>query len=153
MMTHALIRPRLVGVAAGCALALLAICAADAARAHQGHTDTAPWAACEAAALSAACEWEDAAHGVHIGTCREVSGALLCVRNKPIVYPDHPSADHPDTPQPASPAPTPPAAPSTASGDVSADARAGMPRALWIVAAALALLVGAALTVARAQRR
>ena len=58
------------------------------AAAHQGHTRTEPWEVCAAAVLGAACQWEDGEHALYVGTCQEVSGELMCVRNQPIVRPE-----------------------------------------------------------------
>ncbi len=55
------------------------------ASAHQGHSDRAPWEACDDRALGAPCHWENEAHALHIGTCRSVADALVCVRQRPIV--------------------------------------------------------------------
>lgn len=53
--------------------------------AHEGHGDRAPWDACDEHELGATCAWDGAHHDRYIGTCREVSETLVCVRNKPIV--------------------------------------------------------------------
>ncbi len=55
------------------------------AAAHSGHTMQEPWQVCEDATLSDACAWTNDAGDLYVGTCREVSDTLLCVRNKPIV--------------------------------------------------------------------
>lgn len=55
------------------------------AAAHSGHTMQEPWQVCEDATLSDACAWANDAGDLYVGTCREVSDTLLCVRNKPIV--------------------------------------------------------------------
>ena len=65
--------------------------------AHQGHSSNAAWAACEGVELGETCSFEDPAHAVYRGTCRRISGALVCVRNQPI---EHPSADTPAEPRP-----------------------------------------------------
>lgn len=52
--------------------------------AHQGHSQRAPWDACQERALSQVCSWTDSAHNLHEGTCRHMRGDLICVRHKPI---------------------------------------------------------------------
>jgi len=56
------------------------------AAAHAGHTDRQPWDVCAAQTLGADCRWTGADHAERIGTCREIGGALMCVRNRPIVH-------------------------------------------------------------------
>lgn len=58
------------------------------ADAHQAHTRTEPWDVCADAELGDDCQWEDSEHLLYIGTCREVSEALMCVRHRPIVRPE-----------------------------------------------------------------
>lgn len=66
--------------------AALLLLLASRASAHGGHlTDTA-WRACDAISLGGACSFENAAGDQFIGSCREMSGELICVRNRPIVY-------------------------------------------------------------------
>ncbi len=66
--------------------AALLLLLASRAAAHGGHlTDTA-WRACDALSLGGACSFENAAGDQFIGSCREMSGELVCVRNRPIVY-------------------------------------------------------------------
>ena len=55
------------------------------ALAHDGHTDRAPWDACSGRSLGERCAWDDAAHDLHIGTCRGVVQSLVCVRNRPVL--------------------------------------------------------------------
>lgn len=55
------------------------------AAAHAGHTDRQPWDVCAAQTLGADCRWTGADHAERIGTCRDIGGALMCVRNRPIV--------------------------------------------------------------------
>jgi hypothetical protein len=64
--------------------ALVAWMLAAPAWAHDGHTDRAPWDACNDHALSEACAWQDAAHRSYDGTCRSVADALICVRQRPV---------------------------------------------------------------------
>lgn len=54
------------------------------ADAHGGHHNPVAWRACDAHPLGAQCSFLDGAHARHRGTCRSISGALLCVRNRPI---------------------------------------------------------------------
>lgn len=65
----------------------LLLCAAvpTTALAHDGHTHRAAWDACKESTLGAACSWQDGAKATYRGTCREMHGALMCVRNQPIV--------------------------------------------------------------------
>ncbi len=53
--------------------------------AHDGHSDRAPWEVCAQQVLSDGCSWENGAHELYRGSCREVGGSLLCVRNQPVV--------------------------------------------------------------------
>lgn len=62
------------------------LCVTLAADAHDGHTDRAPWDVCAASDLGAVCAWESAQHELHQGTCRQIGGARMCVRNKPVVH-------------------------------------------------------------------
>ena len=55
--------------------------------AHQGSSTAEPRLACVEKTLGTACEWKDGHDALYIGSCRKVSESLLCVRNKPIVYP------------------------------------------------------------------
>lgn len=55
--------------------------------AHQGHSNPAPWEACEGSRLTDTCSWQDAEGATYRGTCREMSEHLICVRNKPIEPP------------------------------------------------------------------
>ncbi len=65
------------------------LCVSLVADAHEGHTDRAPWDACAASTLGATCGWETAQHEPHQGTCRQIGGALMCVRNKPVLHATH----------------------------------------------------------------
>jgi hypothetical protein len=65
------------------------------ASAHQGHSDRAPWEACDDRALGSPCHWENEAHALHIGTCRSVADALVCVRQRPVVRVDPARPDGP----------------------------------------------------------
>ncbi len=63
---------------------LAAVAPGGAAFGHADHVDNAAWTACEAAALADACEYTDHDDDLYRGSCRLVSDALLCVRNRPI---------------------------------------------------------------------
>lgn len=63
---------------------LLALWSGPAA-AHAGHGPSEPWEACAASALGDACAWENAQRDLYRGTCRSMSGALVCVRKQPIL--------------------------------------------------------------------
>jgi len=66
------------------------------AQAHQGSSGSEPRLVCADKALGDACDWKDNHNATYIGTCRAISTSLLCVRNKPIVYPkeqDHEGSD------------------------------------------------------------
>lgn len=65
-------------------LCVAALAFSSAATAHDGHGSTLPWEACAEAELGAACSFESGAHMLHVGTCRSMSGALMCVRNQPL---------------------------------------------------------------------
>jgi hypothetical protein len=54
--------------------------------AHKGHTgDAAPWHACEAQPVGASCSFSPPSGDLHRGTCRQIQGSMMCVRNQPIV--------------------------------------------------------------------
>ncbi|MEP0174743.1 MAG: hypothetical protein ABJH28_11480 [Paraglaciecola sp.] len=54
--------------------------------AHNGHGDELPWQACEEAEKDDTCEYTNSHNDRYIGNCKVFSGALMCVRNKPIVH-------------------------------------------------------------------
>lgn len=56
--------------------------------AHQGFSNKAASLACEEKELGNICEWTGAHDARYIGTCRKAASALMCVRNKPIIYPE-----------------------------------------------------------------
>ena len=75
--------------------ALLAVLLLPAAGwAHAGHTDPQPWDVCAGQPLGSDCSWTAADHTLRAGSCREIGGALMCVRTKPIV----PAATGPSEP-------------------------------------------------------
>lgn len=53
--------------------------------AHAGHTDRQPWDVCAGQSLGSNCSWIAGDHTLRAGSCREIGGALMCVRTKPIV--------------------------------------------------------------------
>ena len=59
---------------------IAAVAPGGAAFGHADHVDGAAWTA----SLADACEFTDHDDDVYRGSCRLVSGALLCVRNRPI---------------------------------------------------------------------
>lgn len=73
------------GVWAVVGAVVLLASASRPALAHSGHTDRAPWDACSGRSLGERCAWDDAAHDLHVGTCRSVAQSLVCVRNKPVI--------------------------------------------------------------------
>ncbi|WP_133471747.1 hypothetical protein [Paraglaciecola marina] len=54
--------------------------------AHNGHGDELPWQACADAQKDEACQYTNSHNDRYIGNCKVFSGALMCVRNKPIVH-------------------------------------------------------------------
>ena len=65
------------------ALAALAWMSPSFAAAHPGHVDEAPWDARVERSLDDACAWTVDANRRARGTCRQMGGALVCVRNRP----------------------------------------------------------------------
>ena len=66
------------------ALALVVL-APGVAAGHPSQPSPARWTACEGKRLSDACEYSDE-HHIYRGTCRQIRGALACVRNQPIEH-------------------------------------------------------------------
>ena len=64
---------------------LAALLLPAASWAHAGHTDRQPWDVCAGQPLGSDCSWTAADHTLRAGNCREIGGALMCVRTKPIV--------------------------------------------------------------------
>lgn len=58
------------------------------AMAHQGEHNRDARDACIEQTLGNACEWTDGQDALYVGSCRQVSSSLLCVRNKPIIHSD-----------------------------------------------------------------
>ena len=67
------------------ALLLWLTLAVAPASAHAGHGPSAPWDLCAEAALGDRCAWENAEGDLYRGSCRSMSGALVCVRDQPIL--------------------------------------------------------------------
>ncbi len=63
---------------------LVLLMSATSVMAHQGHSNRAPWDACDELKVNEICEWTNNAHWRYIGTCRAIGDDLMCVRNKPI---------------------------------------------------------------------
>lgn len=68
------------------AVVLVALCS-SLAFAHEGHFTNVAWAACAQESLGDACSFEDGAQNLYRGSCRSMSGALVCVRNRPLQRP------------------------------------------------------------------
>lgn len=66
---------------------LFTVIFSELTHAHQGAKTTEPRIVCAEKKLGDSCEWKNAHNALYIGTCRKVSTSLLCVRNKPIIYP------------------------------------------------------------------
>jgi len=62
------------------------------AHGHQGHTRTLAWDACDHSEVGETCTYDVSDQERHIGTCRSMSGDLLCVRNRPVVDPTRASS-------------------------------------------------------------
>ena len=82
-------RRLLLGLALGMSLG------SASAAAHEGHTDDVAWRACDQHGLGDACAYTDHARATYRGTCRSMSGELLCVRNRPIERPEDARAGTP----------------------------------------------------------
>ncbi|MBU2869654.1 hypothetical protein [Colwellia sp. E2M01] len=54
--------------------------------AHDSHTHSAPWQACETKNKAAQCSYENGNGDLFRGSCQVFSESLMCVRNQPIVY-------------------------------------------------------------------
>ncbi|WP_372883165.1 hypothetical protein [Psychromonas sp.] len=54
------------------------------AHAHSGPLNAIAVKACDAKAISEACQFEGGHGDLYIGTCQYMSTALMCVRNQPI---------------------------------------------------------------------
>ena len=65
--------------------ALLLVGLLGIAQAHDAHGTGRAWEACAQNALGDRCAWRDATEDLYQGTCRSMGGALVCVRDRPIV--------------------------------------------------------------------
>lgn len=54
--------------------------------AHDSHTHTAPWQACEDKEKSEQCAYKNGDDDLFKGTCQVFSEVLMCVRNQPIIH-------------------------------------------------------------------
>ena len=65
------------------ALLVAALLGGGVAWAHEGHLTSIAWDVCARSTLGENCQFDD---GVNVsrGTCRSMSDALVCVRNKPL---------------------------------------------------------------------
>ena len=66
-------------------LVLCAILAAGSSKAHDSNFSQEPWAVCEAMEVNDSCAFTNSSEDIYRGTCQSMSGALICVRNQPIV--------------------------------------------------------------------
>ena len=55
-------------------------------KAHDSHTHTAPWQACEQKQKTEQCAYTNGAEDLFKGSCQLFSDKLLCVRNEPIIH-------------------------------------------------------------------
>lgn len=58
------------------------------ANAHDSHTHSAPWQACESKQKSAQCSYTNGENDLFKGSCQLFSETLMCVRNQPIIHAD-----------------------------------------------------------------
>jgi hypothetical protein len=58
----------------------------SSASAHDSHTHTAPWEACEHMKKSKQCAYINGDGDLFQGTCQLFSDVLMCVRNQPIIH-------------------------------------------------------------------
>ena len=56
------------------------------ASAHDSHTHSAPWQACESKKKSAQCSYTNGENDLFKGSCQMFSETLMCVRNEPIIH-------------------------------------------------------------------
>lgn len=54
--------------------------------AHDSHTHTAPWQACEDKKKSEQCAYKNGDDDLFKGSCQLFSEVLMCVRNQPIIH-------------------------------------------------------------------
>tara|TARA_R110000744_G_scaffold35132_1_gene81588 strand:+ start:13125 stop:13409 length:285 start_codon:yes stop_codon:yes gene_type:complete len=58
------------------------------ASAHDSHTHSAPWQACENKQKTAQCSFTNGDEDLFKGSCQMFSETLMCVRNQPIIHAD-----------------------------------------------------------------
>ena len=66
-------------------LVLCVIFATSLVRAHDSNFSQEPWSVCEAREINDSCAFTNSKEDLYRGTCQSMSGALICVRNQPIV--------------------------------------------------------------------
>lgn len=54
--------------------------------AHDSHSHSAPWLACEDKQKSEKCSYSNGSGDVFKGSCQAFSESLMCVRNEPIIH-------------------------------------------------------------------
>jgi hypothetical protein len=54
--------------------------------AHDSHTHTAPWQACESLQKTDQCSYTNGDGDLFKGTCQLFNEVLMCVRNQPIIH-------------------------------------------------------------------
>ena len=54
--------------------------------AHDSHTHTAPWQACEQKQKTEQCAYTNGDEDLFKGSCQLFSDKLMCVRNEPIIH-------------------------------------------------------------------
>ncbi len=64
-------------------MSLSSLVLASTVLAHEGHFTGVAWDACAHRALGDVCSFEDEVNVLH-GSCRSISDALVCVRNRPL---------------------------------------------------------------------
>ncbi|MGB2740859.1 MAG: hypothetical protein WBC60_09950 [Cognaticolwellia sp.] len=67
-------------------LLTFAIFGSYAASAHDSHTHSAPWQACENKQKSAQCSFTNGDDDLFKGSCQVFTDTLMCVRNQPIIH-------------------------------------------------------------------
>lgn len=72
----------------GIALATFTLFGSFAANAHDSHTHSAPWQACENKKKLAQCSFTNGDGDIFKGSCQVFSETLMCVRNQPIIHAD-----------------------------------------------------------------
>ena len=67
-------------------LFIITLCNIKLANAHDSHTHTAPWQACENIQKTEQCSYTNGDGDLFKGTCQLFNKVLMCVRNQPIIY-------------------------------------------------------------------